>query len=150
METAAHSVYSMHMLCHGGWSSEEDKLLFEEVKKAREAGRSLKSAFDRMESLTGGLPERCKLAFRIESKSGIRNYRKHCHLSIFHTEHIGKRKCGSRQADHSGLRSEKYLSGRPEMGDHRTAQYRLRPRSVPRQAENHCRLLLQEDLRSSQ
>lgn len=53
METAAHSVYSMHMLCHGGWSSEEDKLLFEEVKKAREAGRSLKSAFDRMENLTG-------------------------------------------------------------------------------------------------
>ena len=41
---------------HPGWKEEEDALLFEEVKRAREEGRPLKSVFDAVAKKTGRKP----------------------------------------------------------------------------------------------
>lgn len=41
---------------HSGWSAAEDALLWDEVKKARQAGRPLKSVFDTVAQTTGRKP----------------------------------------------------------------------------------------------
>lgn len=54
METMTNKdAYSLYTQAHSGWSKSEDTQLFEEVKHAREEGRPLKSAFDRMARITG-------------------------------------------------------------------------------------------------
>ena len=48
--------YNQHKSAHAGWKAEEDALLFEEVKRARKAGKPLKSVFDAVASKTGRKP----------------------------------------------------------------------------------------------
>ena len=53
MEIINHSIYSMRLHNHNGWSDAEDAQLFAEVKKSRESGKPLRAAFDHIAELTG-------------------------------------------------------------------------------------------------
>lgn len=53
METVKPTLYSARLRSHSGWSETEDAQLFSEVKHARESGKPLRTAFDRIAQLTG-------------------------------------------------------------------------------------------------